>query len=340
MRHPFDARCAVAGDSYDLMRRTAVPRRSAVEDVTQPVPVRRALHRHHDHVVCRPETMGERPRRTVVGERHRVDRVEAAQPSVLWTARAVLDRQRQRVTRPDRLHRRPSFGVVDEVQRPQDVTLAPAPPIADALGCRDHRVLHGHALADHLPSSFTDLVLLLSASCRREPGLTPLSCHSGRVGGVAAHVDAAIPSPPQHVAHRDGQRANVVDRQCHRLAVLERTETLVIGAAGDHVAVTESDASGGPRDQLGHAVLHVVGVVVVAQLSVVPEPDVQVVGIVDLIGGDDPRPDRAEGVKRLPQPTELAPARPSLPPRRDVDQAGVAEHRGAPAGFADRFGGL
>ena len=64
----------------------------------------------------------------------------------------------------------------------------------------------------------------------------------------------------------------MLDFDFHGLAVLQRAQALVVGAAGDEIAGVHGHHRGGELDQLRHAVLHVVGIVVVAQLAVVPEP--------------------------------------------------------------------
>ncbi len=87
--------------------------------------------------------------------------------------------------------------------------------------------------------------------------------------------------------------------------------------------------------------LHVVGAVVVAELAVVPEADVQIVGIFDLIGGGDARAEGCEGVEGLAEPARWRPGRPgeaSVASRRDVDHAGVAEHRLPPVLGLHPFG--
>ncbi len=107
----------------------------------------------------------------------------------------------------------------------------------------------------------------------------------------------------------------------------------MVGAAGDDVAGVQGHHGGGEGDQFAHPVLHVVGVVVVAQLPVVPEPHVQVVGVLDLVGGGDAGADRSEGVERLAEPARRRSGRPgeaAVAAGGDVDHAGVAEHRAAP----------
>ncbi len=87
--------------------------------------------------------------------------------------------------------------------------------------------------------------------------------------------------------------------------------------------------------------LHVVGAVVVPQLAVVPEPDVQVVGVLDLVGGGDAGPERREGVEGLAEPAGGRPRGPgeaAVAAGRDVDHAGVSEHRAPPILGIDTLG--
>ncbi len=107
----------------------------------------------------------------------------------------------------------------------------------------------------------------------------------------------------------------------------------MIGAAGDQIARVHGHDRGGEFDQLRNAMLHVVGIVVVAQLSVVPEPHDQVVRVLDFVGGGDAGADRREGVERLAEPAGERARRPgaaALLARRDVDHRGVAEHGALP----------
>ncbi len=107
----------------------------------------------------------------------------------------------------------------------------------------------------------------------------------------------------------------------------------MVGAAGDEIAGIHGHHRGGELDQLGHAVLHVVGIVIVAQLAVVPEAHDQVVGVGDLVGGGDAGPDRREGVEGFAEPAGERARRPgaaALLARGDVDHRGIAEHRALP----------
>ena len=96
--------------------------------------------------------------------------------------------------------------------------------------------------------------------------------------------------------------ADVLNLDLHRFAVLQRAEPFVVGAAGDQVAGVERHDGRGELDELRNAVLHVVGVVVVAKLSIVPEAHDQIVGVRDFVGGRDAGADRREGVEGLAEP--------------------------------------
>jgi hypothetical protein len=69
--------------------------------------------------------------------------VEAPVQADLGALRVVGDRQRERDTAPDEPGRLGPLGVVDEVQRAEDVADAPAAPVADALGRGADRLLDG-----------------------------------------------------------------------------------------------------------------------------------------------------------------------------------------------------
>src|SRR5580658_6161125 len=87
--------------------------------------------------------------------------------------------------------------------------------------------------------------------------------------------------------------------------------------------------------------LHIVGIVVVSQLPIVPEAHDEIVGVCDLVGGDDARTERRKGIERLAEPAHgLAggPSAPTLAARRDIDEASVAEHGIAPALARDHLG--
>src|SRR5206468_13105179 len=84
---------------------------------------------------------------------------------------------------------------------------------------------------------------------------------------------------------------------------------------------------------------HVVGGVVVAQLTIVPELDPQVVRVRHLVGGGDARAHWAEGVEGFAEPGPAAPGGAALAAAGDVHHACVAEYGAAPVLLADALAG-
>jgi hypothetical protein len=133
----------------------------------------------------------------------------------------------------------------------------------------------------------------------------------------------------------------VLDLDLNRLTVLQGTEALVVGAAGNQIAGVHGHHRGGKFNEFGHAMLHVVGVVVVAELAIVPEPHNEIVGVRNFVGGDDAGADRREGVERFAEPAGERARRPgaaALFARRHVDHRSVAEHGAAPVLGLDHLG--
>ena len=88
--------------------------------------------------------------------------------------------------------------------------------------------------------------------------------------------------------------------------------------------------------------LHVIGVVVVTQLTVIPESYDQVVWVVDFVGGDDAWPDRCKGVERFAKPACERRCRPrtaALLAGGDVDHGGVTKDSMLPVPGAHHFCG-
>ena len=112
----------------------------------------------------------------------------------------------------------------------------------------------------------------------------------------------------------------------------------MIGAAGYQIAGVQCHDRRGELDELGHSVLHVVSIVVVAQLAVVPEAHDQIIGLGDLVGGRYAGPNRCEGVERFAEPAAGLPGPPALAACRHVNQAGIAEHRASPIRLTDLLG--
>src|SRR5262245_34118641 len=155
---------------------------------------------------------------------------------------------------------------------------------------------------------------------------------------AGAQIDTALPLALERVAHAHPHAADLLQFDLAELAVLEWAQSLVVGTTGDDVARVQRHDHTGELDQLWHTVLHVVGDVVVIQLTVVPEPHPQPVGILDLIGGGNARPDGRKGVEALAHPATLAPGAAAFGTGRDVDDAGEAEYRLAPVSLFDVLG--
>ena len=122
---------ALAGD--DVARAAAVPGVAVVEDVAEAVPLRRGLQRHGDRRRrrrrCRAGSPGCRARR-----RGRCRAwcapgwCGAASPSAGRSCRSDCDREKRRAAADQRRALAP-LGVVEEVQRAEDVVGAPAAPV-------------------------------------------------------------------------------------------------------------------------------------------------------------------------------------------------------------------
>src|SRR6516164_9432250 len=161
----------------------------------------------------------------------------------------------------------------------------------------------------------------------------PATRHCVRIGGIHAHVDATLPFAFERVGHFQLHLTDILDFDLDHLAVLQRTEAFVVGAAGNEIAGVHCHHRGGELDEFGHAMLHVVGIVVVAELAIVPEAYDQVVRLYDLVGGGDAGADRRERVERLTEPAGERSRRPgaaALLARGDVNHRGIAEYRAAP----------
>jgi hypothetical protein len=100
-----------------------------------------------------------------------------------------------------------------------------------------------------------------------------------RMCGVLTHIDPAIPLSMQRVDDLLHHSANSFDIDFDPVSMLKVTDALVIRPAGNDVAGVQCHHRSRERDQLRDAVLHIVRIVVVAQLSITPESDMKVVGI-------------------------------------------------------------
>src|SRR5476649_1400370 len=142
--------------------------------------------------------------------------------------------------------------------------------------------------------------------------LRPVTLHRIGIGGIRAHIDAAFPFSLQRIGDFQTHLADVLDFDFHRFSILQRAQTLVIGAACDEIAGVHGHHRGGVFYEFWHAMFHVVGIIVVAELAVIPEPHDQIVGILDLVRRGDARADRRESVERFSQPAGERAGRPGF----------------------------
>ena len=108
-----------------------------VEDVAEAVPLGRALQRHGDHVVRAADAVREALVAALgvgAGVEHGVHRVGAPPPALLRAVRVEATATSEKLA-PRRTSAAPStpLGVVEEVQRAEDVVGAPAAPVGAAL---------------------------------------------------------------------------------------------------------------------------------------------------------------------------------------------------------------
>src|SRR3972149_7193053 len=89
---------------------------------------------------------------------------------------------------------------------------------------------------------------------------------------------------------------HVLDLDLADVAVLQRAEALVVGAAEDEVARLEGHHGGESSDDVTAAVLHVAGAIVLPELAIHGVLDAEVVRVPDLVGGRDRG---AEGEERV-----------------------------------------
>ena len=128
---------ALAGD--DVAGAAAVPGVAVVEDVAEAVPLGRGLQRHGDDVVGAADAVREALVAALgvdAGVEHGVHRVGAAPPALLRAVRVERLRQGERRAPADQRRALAPLGVVEEVQRAEDVVGAPAAPVGAALGRR------------------------------------------------------------------------------------------------------------------------------------------------------------------------------------------------------------
>src|SRR5882672_3852329 len=147
--------------------------------------------------------------------------------------------------------------------------------------------------------------LLASARCGRVfAGL--LRCDVGIGAGrllrrLLVHLQSRPPIPGalQLVLDVEGELPDAVDFELDLVAVHERVEAAMVGAGGDDVAGLQRVDRRQPLDAARDLVPHVVGVEVLHQGAVVPQPNLQFLRIADLVGSDDIGADRREGVARF-----------------------------------------
>ncbi len=135
----LDARDEVALARDDIAGPAAVPGHAVIEDVTEAVPLGRALQRHRDHVVRAADPVREALVAALgvdPGVGHRVHRVGAATPALLRSVRVERLRERHHATLGHERRSRDPLGGVDVVQGAEHVVLAPAAPVAEGFGSR------------------------------------------------------------------------------------------------------------------------------------------------------------------------------------------------------------
>src|SRR5664279_2233622 len=106
---------------------------------------------------------------------------------------------------------------------------------------------------------------------RGRPALRPVTLHRAGIGGIDAHIDAAFPFSLQRIGDFQAHLADVFDFDFNHFSILQRAQSLVICAAGDELSGVHGHHRGGEFYEFWHAMFHVVGIVVVAELAVVPE---------------------------------------------------------------------
>src|ERR1039457_3849694 len=137
---------------------------------------------------------------------------------------------------------------------------------------------------------------------RERASLRPITLHRIGIGGIRAHIDTAFTFSLQRIGDFQTHLADVLDFDFHRFSILQRAQTLMICAAGDEIAGVHGHHRGGEFYEFWHTMFHVVGIVVVAELAVIPDPHNQLVGISNLVHSANPRADRREGIERLAEP--------------------------------------
>ena len=109
----------------------------------------------------------------------------------------------------------------------------------------------------------------------------------------------ARPGTLKIVAHCDVQRAAAFAGQLHLVAVHKRIKSSMIGAGCENVAGLQRVDRRDPFDTARNLVRHVVSVEILHHSAIVRESNLQLVWVLDLVGGHNVWADRGEGVTRL-----------------------------------------
>src|SRR5436305_7269943 len=133
----------------------------------------------------------------------------------------------------------------------------------------------------------------------------------------------ALPFALQLVLDVEGQPAEAFGLDLDLIAIYEGVEASMVCTGCANVAWLQRLSRGQPFDAARDLMPHVVGVEVLHQRAIVPQPDLKFLRIPDLVLGDDVRPDRRKGVARLHLEEDVAGRRQAA--RRTVDEVGVAK---------------
>src|SRR5437870_652722 len=114
-------------------------------------------------------------------------------------------------------------------------------------------------------------------------------------------LQTRVPAPgaPELIANLHVQPPQSLDLELDPVAVLERGEAPVVGAGGEHVARIERVDSADPLDAAGNLVRHVARVEILLEYAVHPKPDLQMMRVANLIGGDEVGAHGREAIARF-----------------------------------------
>src|SRR5215510_8158172 len=113
------------------------------------------------------------------------------------------------------------------------------------------------------------------------------------------HAGVAWPSALEIVAHADTELAQLFDLELDAIAVLEGVQATMIGAARQDIARLQRMDRTHELDAARNLVRHVVGVEVLLQLTVVPQLDLELMRIGNLVRGHDVGADLCKRVARF-----------------------------------------